>query len=297
MASTQSTPRPFLKWAGGKRQLLPKLLEAMPESFGDYHEPFLGGGALFFGLSSAERLDGRRVYLADSNAELVQTYKAIRDDVEAVINSLGHLEYDEALFYKVRAIDPAGLDATAVAARMIYLNRTCFNGLYRVNKKGKFNVSWGRYTDPVICDAENLRAVSCALDGVSLECQRFETPFDGMYDPAKLRDRVKPQSFVYLDPPYMPVSTTANFTGFTRDGWGHEQNAELLGMFAAYVNGGAFVLLSSSDDKWARNRYRNWSITALQARRSINSNATKRGPVLELLIASYEKGGQLGLEI
>ncbi len=281
-------PRPFLKWAGGKGQLLPRLLAELPSSFGDYHEPFLGGGALFFALCRQGRMAGRKIYLSDSNVELIRTCKAIRDDVEGVIHRLKPLKYDEDRFYEVRAMNPATLMPTAIAARMIYLNRTCFNGLHRVNKSGRFNVSWGRYTDPLICDVENLRAVSAALAGVEFGSVSFEAT----------RSKVKPGDFVYLDPPYLPTSATANFTSFTRSGFSINDHEWLLQTFRDMARAGAFILLSNSDNEWTRDRYRfDTRIMEIGARRSINSKATSRGKVKELLIASYPEDKQRALAI
>lgn len=282
------TPRPFLKWAGGKGQIVPRLLAELPSSFGNYHEPFLGGGALFFALYRQRMMDGRKVYLGDSNKELIRTYKAIRDNVDGVIVALEPLKYDEEQFYELRAVDPTGLLATATAARMIYLNRTCFNGLYRVNRKGQFNVSWGRYKDPLICDEVNLRAVSAALADVEF----MDTSFEGM------SSKTKPGDLVYLDSPYLPVSATANFTSFTRFGFSLEDHEWLRKMFFDLATGNVFVLMSSSDNEWARESYKFVGrIMEVRARRSINSKATKRGKVKELLIASYPEDQQLGLAL
>ncbi len=281
-------PRPFLKWAGGKGQILPRLLAELPSNFGDYHEPFLGGGALFFALCRQRRMAGRKIYLSDSNAELIATYKAIRDDVDGVIRRLEQLKYDEDKFYEVRAMNPAGMLPMAKAARMIYLNRTCFNGLYRVNKKGRFNVSWGRYTDPLICDEPNLRAVSAVLAGVEFRDGSFEAT----------HSKAKAWDLVYLDPPYLPTSATANFTSFTRLGFSIKDHEWLNQMFVDMAGAGAFVLLSSSDSEWARDRYRLGSrIMEVHARRSINSKATSRGKVKELLIASYPEDKQSALSL
>ncbi len=281
-------PRPFLKWTGGKGQILPRLLAELPSNFGDYHEPFLGGGALFFALCRQGRMAGRKIYLSDSNAELITTYKAIRDDVDGVIRRLEPLKYDEDKFYEVRAMNPAKLPPTGVAARMIYLNRTCFNGLYRVNKSGRFNTSWGRYTDPLICDEPNLRAVSAVLVGVELRGGSFEAT----------RSKAKAGDLVYLDPPYLPASATANFTSFTNLGFSIKDHEWLLQMFWDMAGIGAFILLSNSDSEWAREHYRLGSrIMEVRARRSINSKGTSRGKVKELLIASYPEDKQSALAL
>lgn len=284
MANAQPVPRPFLKWVGGKRQLLPQILAAMPPEFDRYHEPFVGGGALLFESGRTGRLDykalgQKRVYLSDKNEELIQTYRAVRDQVEDVIPLLKELRYDEKLFYKIRSLDPERLQPASLAARMIFLNRTCFNGLYRVNSKGKFNTPFGSYTNPVICDEKNLRYASHLLSGMKIQTKPF----------ASVLDDVRAGSFVYMDPPYMPVSATANFTNFTRDGFSLEQNEELFRVFEECVERGAFVLLSNADTEWAAKRYRHCRLIKVSARRSVNANAAKRGPVSELLIASYSE--------
>ncbi len=290
MGRTLPVPRPFLKWAGGKGQLLPRLLAELPSRFGDYHEPFLGGGALFFALCRQRRMSGRSIFLSDNNAELARTWKAIRDNIEGVIRTLAPLKYDKDQFAEVRAMDPATLLPTATAARMIYLNRTCFNGLYRVNRKGQFNVSFGRYDDPLICDEENLRAVSAALAGVRIEARPFALPIDG--DAGGIRSG----SLVYLDPPYLPVSETANFDKFTREGFGPKQHMDLAFDFDALAKAGVLVMLTASDTAWTRVHYAGRSIVAVKARRSINSKATARGVVMELIVKSYEDP-QVGLAV
>jgi DNA adenine methylase len=266
--------RPFLKWAGGKAQLLPELLPRVPERFGAYHEPFLGGGALFFALAAGERLAGGAC-LSDVNPNLVGTWQAVRDDVEGLIAALGAHRNQEEYFYSVRALDPEALTAAERAARVIFLNKTAFNGLYRENSSGRFNVPFGRYANPTICDAANLRAVSRALQGVSLEVRDFRST----------SDLARPGDFVYFDPPYVPISTTASFTAYSRGGgFGPEQQLALRDVFAKLAGEGVHVLLSNSDTPLIRELYAGFTIEQVFVTRPINCNPERRGEVAEVLV-------------
>jgi DNA adenine methylase len=200
-------PAPFLKWAGGKRQLLERILQVVPGEMDTYYEPFVGGGALFFALAGARRF--RRAVLADANRELILCYEAVRDDVDGVIRALRPHRYDRRIYYQVRAQDPARLSAAARAARLIYLNRCGYNGLYRVNSRGLFNVPFGRYRNPVICDEIKLRAAAAALQSATLVCQDFAVTVAA----------ATPGDFVYLDPPYVPLSPTSSFTAYAQRGF------------------------------------------------------------------------------
>ncbi len=274
-ASPDSLPTPFLKWVGGKGQLLPELLARIPREFSGYHEPFLGGGALFFALTRKGILRGKKVHLSDSNEELVSTYQAIQDDVEAVIESLQQFQYDRDQFYEVRAWDWKALPPPLAAARMIYLNRTGFNGLYRVNSKGGFNVPFGRYNKPRICDAENLRAVAKALRGAKLRNASFEEAVR----------RTRKGDLVYFDPPYEPVSRTSNFVAYARQGFGREDQERLASEFERLDRKGVMVMLSNSSAAWVKNRYRQFE--EVQASRLVNAKATGRGRVAEVIVTSY----------
>lgn len=266
--------RPFLKWAGGKGQLLPELLARLPGTFGAYHEPFVGGAALFFELRARGRLS--RAVLSDANPVLVDTYTAIRDDVEGVIAALGAHRYDRDHYYTVRAWDPATLPAAGRAARVIFLNKTCFNGLYRENSRGQFNVPFGRYANPRFCDGENLRAVSRALQGVEIRREEF----GGVLDRAVAGD------LVYFDPPYEPASATASFTAYHKGGFGRDQQQALRDVFATLAGRGVHVLLSNSDVPFIRDLYAGFRIDRVLAARSINSKADRREAVGEVLVLS-----------
>ncbi len=265
----------MLKWAGGKGRLLPELLARLPASFGAYHEPFVGGGALFFALVGAGRLG--RVYLSDANAALIDVYLALRDDVEGVIAALRHHRYERDHFYRVRAQQPEELSLPERAARVIYLNKTCYNGLYRENSTGQFNVPFGRYVNPTICDEPNLRAAAAALQGVDISRRRFDS----------VLDYAKPGDFVYFDPPYVPLSSTANFTSYDRAGFGPDDQRQLRDVFAELGRRGVRAMLSNSDTPFVRELYAGFHVEQVLAARAVNSKASGRGKVAEVLVLNY----------
>jgi len=268
--------RPYLKYVGGKTALLPEILPRLPsEITPTYYEPFLGGGAVFFALAVAGRFE--RAVLGDINTELVGTYAALSSNVEGVIRALKKHVYDEDYYYAVRAQDPSKLTVEARAARLIYLNRTCFNGIYRVNLKGKFNVPFGRYTNPTICDAGNLRAVGAALRKQPVSLVALD--FQNIVLPAKRGD------VVYFDPPYAPAWKTADFTAYTKGGFGSEDQARLRDVARKLIDRGVHVLLSNSDTPAVRALYKGFKIEEVRAPRRVNSKADKRGDVGELLIS------------
>ncbi len=274
-------PRPFLKWAGGKAQLLSKLLEKMPEEFNAYHEPFMGGAAMFFALYRQGLVKGRQVYLSDANKELVDTFKAVRSRINMLISKLRTHHYDKDYYYEVRSQDPDSMPLYEKAARMIFLNRTGFNGLYRVNSKGKFNVPFGRYKNPTICDEPNLRAVSRALKGVFISSGSFE----------KVLNRANPGDLVYFDPPYVPVSSTAYFTAYSSTGFGQQDQTRLAQVFSALSGRGVQVMLSNSDTPLVRKLYADFHIQRVLATRLVNSRSDRRGPVYEVIVRNFSRGG------
>lgn len=274
--SEDLSAKPLLKFLGGKRQLLPEIRRHVPVSFGRYFEPFVGGGAVFFDLLPVV------AQISDSNAELINTYEAVRDDVEAVILALSEhaREHSEEHYYAVRSQRPES--QTAVAARMIYLNRTCFNGLYRVNRKGGFNVPFGRYDNPTICDADNLRACARALRGVAITWGDFEATLGRVgSDGERLPVR---GDFVYCDPPYVPVNATSNFTSYTAVGFSMADQDRLASCARRLKGAGVHVLLSNADLPNVRKLYDGFEVRSVKARRNINSKGGKRGDVGELLI-------------
>lgn len=305
MAAADAGVRPILKWAGGKRQLLPALRTYYPSRFRRYFEPFVGSGAVFLDLHNTRRLEGRDVYLSDINADVIGCYRAVRDEAEAVIAELdalehGHQRAGRSHFYEVRdqRFNPgrralgsgdgghAGRYPPALAAMLIYLNRTGYNGLFRLNADGGFNVPAGRYGRIRICDAPNLRALAQAFGNP--RTQLAAEPFD------QALARAGRQDFVYLDPPYAPMSRTAQFTSYTAAGFGPEQQAALQRTVIHLAERGAQVLLSNSVAPEIRALYadsaeaRSAGLKAITvpARRAINSRASGRGAVLEYVITN-----------
>ena len=275
MIKIQVNPKPFLKWVGGKRQLLDSLNQRLPNMIARYHEPFLGGGALFFDLAACGKI--KKAFLSDVNAELINAYAVVRDHVEALIFGLQNKTYSEKEFYRIRALKPAELTAIERAARLIYLNKTCYNGLYRVNSRGEYNVPYGRYKNPKICDAENLRACSNALKFADLACRSFES----------IKSRAKKGDFIYFDPPYHPVSQTSNFSSYSRGGFEESDQKKLGEIFSKLSEKGCRVILSNSHSKFTRELFAGWDIETVKASRAVNSKASGRGTVKEILVRNY----------
>ena len=271
-----------MKWAGGKRQLLPVIAKQVPRKFDRYFEPFLGGGAVFFSLFSHERDTGW--YLSDLNSDLILSYVTIRDRVGELVEDLeshsaNYFKDPSAYYYKIRESNPKG--QIEKVSRLVFLNKTCFNGLYRVNSKGKFNVPLGRYVNPNIVNRDNLLAVSAVLKsrGISIKCQDFETAIKNATD----------GDFVYLDPPYQPVSDTANFTSYTNANFGFSDQERLYERFKALDKKGAKVLLSNSKSEEIVDLFEEFSdgMLEISANRFINSASKKRTGHTELLIKNY----------
>lgn len=269
--------KPVVKWAGGKSKIISQLSRYFPKDFNNYHEPFVGGGALFFHLFPIIKQMNTRAYLSDNVEELINLYKIIRDDIETLVNvSKTHI-YDEEYYYKIRSQDPKKLSKAQRASRILYLNKTCFNGLYRVNSKGQFNVSFGDYTDPVIVDKETLRYAS--------EAFRYARLFTGDFE--LVLENAQKNDFVYLDPPYVPLSATSNFTGYTAGSFGFSDHKRLREVFGKLEAKGCYVMLSNSNTDFVRELYSDYNIKTVNAMRAINSDAAKRGSIKELLILSY----------
>lgn len=263
-------PRPVLKWAGGKTQLLDRILPALPDKIAVYYEPFVGGAAVFFALAEQERFE--RAVLSDRNPELVEVYRALRDDAESVIRALKRYHYDKDEYYKIRASVPA--KTAARAARVIYLNKTGYNGLYRVNRSGAFNVPFGRHKNPNICNAEALLAAARALQRAQIEDADFED----------VAQRAVPGDAVYLDPPYLPLSRTASFTAYDRHPFGLDEHRRLARVFAELGRRNVRAVLSNSDTAETRKLYAPFSIARVRVARPINSRANARGPINEILV-------------
>ena len=268
---------PFVKWVGGKGRLLSQLRPLLPSGVEHMRhvEPFVGGGALFF-----SRRPGRAL-LTDINPTLVAAYTAIRDDVERVIGALRGLagRHSKESYYQVRERynQSRRISTSKRVAMFIYLNKTCFNGLHRVNRKGEFNVPVGSYKNPRILNEDGLRAASRALEGTQLKC----APFDAVLENAK------PGDFVYFDPPYEPVSQTASFTSYARDGFAQDDQTRLRDVYKALDRRGCKLMLSNSDVPFIRSLYNNFQIDTVAAPRAINCDAKKRGKVSEVIVRNY----------
>ncbi|MGH9459620.1 MAG: DNA adenine methylase [Vicinamibacteria bacterium] len=279
-AGSTSVARPFLKWAGGKAQLIDEIVKRLPldDEPVRYVEPFLGGGAVFFWMR--QNLPYVPCRIADRNAALVETYRVVRDSLDALIAALrAHAQrHSPEHYYAVRRNQPA--DDVERAARFIYLNRTCYNGLWRVNRDGRFNVPLGRYDNPRILDELNLRRVSGALQGVEILCKDFE---DAVYG-------CGPGDWIYFDPPYQPLSPTSRFTAYTPGGFDLDSQRRLARVFELLNREGAFVILSNSDVEPVPRLYEKLVprpvLDRVRVARSINSKGDRRGVINELLIYS-----------
>ena len=270
-------PRPFVKWAGGKRQLVQELLKYSPKEFNNYFEPFFGGGALFFELSSKGLI--KHAFLNDFNEELITAYKVIKEKPVELIKELSKSKYkcDEKTFYSIRAENP--IDSVKSTARFIYLNRTAFNGLYRVNSKGGFNVPFGKYKNPKILDKENLLAVSEALQKDELTSMDFE----------KAVAKAKKGDFVYFDPPYAPLNKSS-FTTYTKNNFTDEDQKRLRDRAIELHKKGCFVMISNSYVKSILDLYKDksvFTINTVHATRMINCKAQGRGKIKEVVIVNY----------
>jgi DNA adenine methylase len=307
MRASTSTVRPLLKWAGGKRQLLPILANYYPQKFSRYIEPFMGSAAVFFDLLNTGRLARRTIILADVNPDLIGCYRTLRDRPEAVIRSLTLLAAQyraggTACYYDVRDLrfnplraalqaratapaDVADMYTPELAAMLIFLNRTGFNGLFRLNRRGGFNVPVGRYTNPTICDEQHLRAVASTLasPSVTLTLQSFD----------RTLAEAGAGDFVYCDPPYAPLSPTSSFANYTAEGFNSFDQRRLQQAVVAACARGAHVIVSNSSATEILNAYTTpearkvkLQVRPVPARRSINSRASSRGPVDELIISN-----------
>ncbi len=274
-------PKPFVKWVGGKRQLLKQFRDLglyPPELFdpttNTYYEPFVGGGAVFFDLLP------ERAELSDLNRELVITYNVIKNNIDELIFSLKQHIYDKKYYLEVRAKNVNELSDIEVASRFIFLNRTGFNGLYRVNKKGQFNVPFGRYSNPVICDEENLRRVSRELQNVIIKHQDYTS----------VLKNAQKGDFIYFDPPYYPLNRTSSFTAYTSESFLEKEQTELRDTFVELHKRGCYIMLSNSDTPFINDLYSEIdgaTIHKITAGRAINSKGSGRGKITELLVTNY----------
>ncbi|ADV80357.1 MAG: DNA adenine methylase [Caldanaerobacter subterraneus] len=307
-SSILNNAKPFLKWAGGKTQLLDELYKRLPSSLiqsGEierYVEPFVGGGAFFFFLKRNFKF--KESFLIDINKELIIGYKVIQNNVNELIDELSSMEEKylklseeqrKDFYYNIRDeynrqkdnFDYVNynLDWVKRAADLIFLNKTCFNGLYRLNKKGEFNVPFGKYKNPTICDADNLIEVSKALENTEVICADFE----------ESKKYIHKNTLVYLDPPYRPLNNTSNFTSYNENGFDDDDQRRLAQFFKEMDKKGAYLILSNSDpknedvdDNFFDELYAGFIIERVKAKRYINSNGDKRGDISELIIRNYE---------
>lgn len=269
--------QPFLKWAGGKRQLLPVIRSYVPRQFSVYHEPFVGAGAVLFALRPSKAV------INDVNEELINCYRVIKEAPEELIQDLAQYTNDAECYYNVRDQDrkPGFKNFSAVqrASRIIFLNKTCYNGLFRVNSKGYFNVPFGRYKNPKILDEKGLRAINTYLNENEVEI--LNTDF------AEAASKAQKGDFVYFDPPYDPVSNTSSFTGYDLSGFGKDEQRRLRKVFGVLDKKGCFVLLSNSATEFIYDLYRDYKIITVSANRAINSKASGRGKIDEVLVMNY----------
>lgn len=269
---------PVVKWVGGKRQLLDEITPLLPKRITSYCEPFLGGGAVLFSLQPSKAI------VNDLNSDLILVYETIRDDVESLIDDLKKHENTSEYFYSIRDIDRnrdnyQSLSKVERASRLIYLNKTCFNGLFRVNSSGEFNSPFGHYKNPSIVNEPVLRAVNKYFTSSNITfCNE---------DFAVTLNRVNKGGFVYLDPPYDPVSDTANFTGYNKGGFDRNEQLRLKQCCDNLTQRGVKFMLSNSATAFIKDLYKDYDISIVQAKRAINSNANKRGVVEEVLIRNY----------
>lgn len=258
---SSTSARPFLKWAGGKSQLLPYLLELIPKQFNKYIEPFVGGGALFFALGNSNTV------LADSNEELVITYTTVRDDVENLIDRLRGYVNDKETFYKTRALDTSKISNLERAARLIYLNKTCFNGLYRVNQNGEFNTPYNGAIGANFLQPDVLRKASETLKGTTIVVGDYKNI---------LRTNATKDDFIFLDPPYFPVGKYADFKRYTKERFYIKDQEDLANEFARLVDLGCKVILTNSAHESIMELFKNYDRKIVNSKRLISSNATTR---------------------
>lgn len=270
---------PVLKWVGGKRQLLPEIRKYVPKNYTSYYEPFIGGGAVLFDLKP------KKAVVNDVNEELINLYEVIRDNVEELIIELKKYENTSEFYYKIRSLDREEatyrkLTKVQRAARVHYLNKTCFNGLFRVNNAGQFNTPFGAYKNPNITNEVVMRAVSKYFNEskVSFNCGDFEESLKG----------IRQGAFVYFDPPYEPVSSSANFTGYSSGGFDREQQIRLRDVCLKLNERGVKFMLSNSSTEFTREIYSEFNVKIVKAKRSINSDGENRGDVDEILVTNYE---------
>jgi DNA adenine methylase len=271
VSNGRAVAQPFIKWAGGKRTLVSTILGLAPTEFNRYLEPFLGGGAMALALGRGPML------LNDANWELIVTYDVIKDSLVRLVERLEihRHNHSEKYFYEIRALNPESLDPIEQAARFIYLNKTCFNGLYRVNKHGQFNVPFGKHLEPSLYDNAVLKAASDALAGAQLYSLDY-----GIF----LREHARPGDFIYLDPPYVPIGAYSDFRRYTKNQFRESDQLKLAKLYNELVEMGTHPILSNSYAPETLELYRNHRIFVVEMKRNINKKGSGRGPVAEILV-------------
>jgi len=275
--------QPFIKWVGGKRGLLSQIVPLLPKEFNNYFEPFVGGGALFFELQKQGKLNGKKIYLSDINSELINAYQVVKTSPSKLIKKLQKFQksHSKEFYYEVRGWDREDnfleIDSITRATRFIYLNKTCFNGLYRVNKKNQNNVPMGSYKNPNICDIDTIYSASYALQNATI--------FNVSYK--EILKYVNKGDLVYFDPPYYPLNPTSSFTSYSEFEFLDREQEELFEVFCKLDKKGAFVVHSNSNTKFINELYKEYHIEYIQANRFINSKSSGRGKINEVLVRNF----------
>lgn len=271
--------KPFLQWVGGKREMIENYPNLVPQEFNNYHEPFLGGGAMMFHVKAD------KAFLNDSNPDLITTYKAISKNVDSVIKILTELKkhHSKDFYLEVRQLDRdakkiAKFNEFEIAARLIYLNQTGFNGVYRVNRKGEYNVPIGSSLNKLICDAPTLKTASDFMKNYVFTCKDFSDSIKNIQE----------KDFLYLDPPYVPISEYSDFTRYTKEQFTLADQQRVYELFKSAADKGAYVLLSNSDTQVIRELYKEYNIYTIQSSRNISSKGTGRGKVNEVAVSNYK---------
>lgn len=268
-------PKPFIKWAGGKRQIIKELTDSLPKNYNRYFEPFIGGGALFFAVRP------KNAYISDINPELINLYNTVKNNTHSLIKDLLRYKNTETEFYRIRNLDrtPDYKNLTNIekAGRFIYLNKTCYNGLYRTNSKGQFNAPYGFYKNPNIIDEQNLKICSELLKETEI----------GLSDFSNIENKIKTHDFVYFDPPYIPINKTSSFTKYYKDDFNTGSQIKLKELCDRLNKKNIYFMLSNSYNETALNLYKEYNIKKINAIRAINCKADKRGTINELIITNY----------
>lgn len=280
---SKKPPYPFVKWVGGKARLVPRIVEKLPEKINTYYEPLVGAGAVFIHLAKSKRFE--KAVISDVNGEMIIAWRVIRSDLNSLLDCLSNKDYffyDKEQFLKIRAVDISTLDDVEKTARFIYLNKTCFNGLYRVNKSGVFNTPFGKYKNPLICDRKNLQELHLLLNEYEIEI--IKSDFESILD------KPKPGDAVYIDPPYHPISDTSNFTSYTSSGFTEEDQKRLANKFGELVKKRIDVVLSNSSAPLIMELYKSFDKEEILGSRTVGGSTDYRKSVTELIISRGNYG-------